>query len=83
MVFRKIRKIFGRDYVQLLEERYTSIEELKQLIEDDPNNELYTSDLEDWQYFIANPNETIDVDKIRFTQEQANNIKRIIEKRRV
>lgn len=83
MVFGKIRQIFGRDYVHLLEERYTSIEELKHLIENDPNNELYTSDLEDWQYFIANPNETIDVDKIRFTQEQANNIKRIIEKRRV
>ena len=83
MVFGKIKRIIGRDYVHLLEERYQSIEDLKELIENDPNNELYTSDLEDWQYFIANPDETVDVDKIRFTLEQANNIKRIIEKRRV
>ena len=83
MVFGKIKRILGIDYVHLLEERYESIEELKNLIENDPNNELYASDLEDWEYFIANPNETIDVTKIRFTQEQANNIKRIIEKRRI
>ncbi len=60
MIIQLTRKINGRALVQELEKTYGSIDALEELYQENLDNlKLYT-DLEDWKYFLENPQEVIE-----------------------
>ena len=65
---RMVRKIKGKDKVKDLENQYKTIENLKRIIETDEGNMLHELDLENWEYYRANPEEHLEEGKTIFVQ---------------
>jgi hypothetical protein len=63
------RQVTGEELIQDLKKAYGSIYELEKLYENNLDNlKLYT-DLEDWKYFLENPDEIIEDGKTIITDE--------------
>ncbi|KZX14453.1 HVO_A0114 family putative DNA-binding protein [Methanobrevibacter filiformis] len=63
-----IRKIKGKNKIQELEKTYGTINNLKKLFKKDDENMLLYSDIEDWEYFINNPEEELEEGKTVFLE---------------
>jgi hypothetical protein len=59
MILKLVKEMNGQEFVQKLEKKYHSIDHLKRLIENDPENVLYPLDLEDWLYHLEHPQATV------------------------
>jgi len=68
IALRMIREISGKEKINELEKTYGSIKNLKRLFENDNENMLLYSDLEDWEYFLKHPDETIEEGKTIFPE---------------
>lgn len=79
VVLERVWKIMGKDYINFMEKRYQSIDHLKMLIEKDPNNELYSGDLENWKYYLKNPEKPVNVPEVQISPEEEQRIKRLME----
>ena len=55
-----IKKILGKELVNIYKEEYGSIKALETLSKDNPENMKFFSDLEDWEFFGKNPNDEIE-----------------------
>jgi DNA-binding MarR family transcriptional regulator len=66
-----IRKIKGKEKINELEAVYGSIKNLKRLFERDDENMLLYSDLEDWEYFMNNPDEELEEGKTIFIKNDS------------
>lgn len=69
MMLKLKREMIGAEFVQQMEEKYESIDKLKRLIEKDPENPLYTLDLDDWIYHLEHPEAKIEQEDIIFIQD--------------
>jgi len=65
---RMIRKIKGKEKIKELENQYKNIENLKRLLETDEGNMLHKLDLENWEYYLENPEEYLEEGKTIFVQ---------------
>lgn len=59
MILKLVKEMNGKEFTQKLEQKYRSMDNLKKLISNDPENALYQLDLEDWTYHLENPDEKI------------------------
>jgi hypothetical protein len=59
MILKLVKEMNGQEFVQNLEKKYSSVDHLKRLIENDPENVLYPLDLEDWLYHLEHPQATV------------------------
>ena len=66
---RLIKKIKGKDKVKELENQYKTIENLKKIMETDEGNMLHELDLENWEYYFANPEEYLEEGKTVFVEK--------------
>jgi len=64
-----VRQIKAKEMIKEFEDNYKSIESLERAFNRDPDNVKLQMDLEDWKYFIKNPDETIKDGKILMTNE--------------
>jgi len=53
-----VREIKGKDLVKEFEKIYGKIEDLKKIFDEGKGNMKLEMDLEDWEYFLENPEET-------------------------
>jgi len=65
---RMVRKIKGKDKVKDLENQYKTIENLKRIMATDEGNMLHELDLENWEYYGANPEEYLEEGKTIFVE---------------
>lgn len=63
-----VRKIKGKDKIRELEEKYGTFQNLNKLFENDDENMLVYSDIEDWEYFIEHPDEDLEEGKTIFLE---------------
>ncbi|MCL2116630.1 MAG: winged helix-turn-helix transcriptional regulator, partial [Methanobrevibacter sp.] len=69
IVINLIRKVKSRKMIEEFENKYGSFESLERAFKKDPKNVKLHMDLEDWIYFMKNPDETIKDGKIVMTNE--------------
>ncbi|WP_321421955.1 MarR family transcriptional regulator [uncultured Methanobacterium sp.] len=55
MIIKLVRQMNGSELVEMLKEKYGSMDNLKRLMEKDTENVLYPLDLEDWLYHLEHP----------------------------
>lgn len=60
MQLKLVRHTRGWEFIQNLEDRYGTREDLERLIKKDPENFLYHLDLEKWQYHLKNPHAVVE-----------------------
>ena len=69
IVINLIRKVKAQKMIEEFENKYGSFESLERAFKRDPKNVKLHMDLEDWIYFMKNPDETIKDGKIVMTNE--------------
>jgi len=62
------RTIKGKDYIKEMEEEHGSVEELKQIFKDGKGDMKLELDLEDWEYFLDNPEEDLEQTRIIYDE---------------
>jgi DNA-binding Lrp family transcriptional regulator len=65
---RMIRKIQGKDKIKELEEKYKNLKNLKMILKIDEGNMLHQLDLENWEYYLENPEEYLEEGKTIFIE---------------
>ncbi|MGL4669840.1 MAG: MarR family transcriptional regulator, partial [Methanobacteriaceae archaeon] len=66
IAIRMIKKTIGRNIVDEYIKTYGSIENLKNVIKRDPDNIKTNYDLEEWEYYLKNPEEEVEDGKTIF-----------------
>ncbi|MDR0911328.1 MAG: MarR family transcriptional regulator [Methanobrevibacter sp.] len=66
VAIRMIKKIQGKDKIKELEQEYKNINNLKRILESDQGNMLHELDLENWEYYLENPEEYLEEGKTIF-----------------
>lgn len=69
MILKLVRETTANEFIQLLKKKYRNIDNLKRLIEKDPNNPLYKLDLDDWLYHLDKPNAKIKESETIFVKD--------------
>jgi DNA-binding MarR family transcriptional regulator len=69
VAIRMIKKIQGKDKIKELENEYKNINNLKRILESDQSNMLHELDLENWEYYLKNPEEYLEEGKTIFIDE--------------
>lgn len=69
MQLKLVRHTRGWEYIQNLEDRYGTREDLERLIEKDPENFLYQLDLEKWRYYQEHPQAVVEERETIFLQD--------------
>ncbi|WP_211261730.1 HVO_A0114 family putative DNA-binding protein [Methanobrevibacter filiformis] len=61
-----MRKIKGKELIEEFETIYGSINHLKEIIEKEEKNMKLEMDFEDWEYFLENPEEEMEQERILY-----------------
>lgn len=69
MILKLVKEMTGEEFIQLLEKEYRSMDNLKRLIERDPENALYQLDLDDWKYHLEHPDEIVKQSETLFVKD--------------
>jgi predicted transcriptional regulator len=69
MILKLVKEMTGEEFIQLLEKEYRSLDNLKRLIERDPENALYQLDLDDWKYHLEHPDEIVKQSQTLFVKD--------------
>lgn len=69
MILKLVKEMTGEEFIQLLEKEYRSLDNLKRLIERDPENALYQLDLDDWKYHLEHPDEIVKQSETLFVKD--------------
>lgn len=69
MQLKLVRHTRGWEYIQNLEDRYGTREDLERLIKKDPENFLYQLDLEKWSYYQEHPQAVVEERETIFLQD--------------
>ena len=69
MILKLVKEMTGEEFIQLLEKEYRSLDNLKRLIERDPENALYQLDLDDWKYHLEHPDEIVKQSETLFLKD--------------
>ncbi|EKQ54187.1 MAG: hypothetical protein B655_0989 [Methanobacterium sp. Maddingley MBC34] len=69
MILKLIREMTGKELVLKFKEKYGSVDTLKRLIKNDPENVLYPLDLEDWLYHLEHPEAMVPESETIFLQD--------------
>jgi len=69
MILKLIREMTGKELVLKFKEKYGSVDTLKRLIKNDPENVLYPLDLEDWFYHLEHPEAMVTESETIFLQD--------------
>jgi len=64
-----IKELSGKSLIEEFKKMYGTIEALERAFERDPENVKLHMDLEDWEYYIDNPNEIIKQTEIIYTEK--------------
>ena len=64
-----IKDMTGKDLINEFEEIYGSIERLRRIFKKDPENMKLYTDLDEWEYFLENPNENVQKKHVKFTED--------------
>ena len=63
------RKLKGTKLIKDFEYEYGSLENLKKLLEKDPENVLFQLNIDDWEYYLNHPENSIKEEQIIFTED--------------
>ena len=66
-----IKKRSGSAFIQELKEKYQSLEDLKRLMKNHPENLLYPLDYDEWLYYLEHPSEIIETEDVIFLKNTA------------
>jgi predicted transcriptional regulator len=69
MILKLVKEMTGEEFIRLLEKEYRSLDNLKRLIERDPENALYQLDLDDWKYHLEHPDEIVKQSQTLFVKD--------------
>lgn len=69
MEVKLIKEMTGKELIKELESTYGSLNKLKRTYKRNKNNMKLYTDLEDWKYFLKNPNEKAKQSKVVYTDD--------------
>ncbi len=69
MRLKLVKEMKGREFVHKMEEQYGSMDKLQRLVEKYPKNYLYSLDLDDWNYFLENPDDPVKQTDVLFVDK--------------
>mgnify|MGYP001230878537 CR=1 FL=1 len=69
MILKLVKEMKGSEFVQKMEEKYGSMDKLERLIKNDPENYLYTLDLDDWIFHLEHSDAPIKQTEVLFVDK--------------
>jgi len=69
-----IRKINGKGLIKLFKEKYGSLESLEKVFKEKKGNMKMKLDLDDWKYFLKNPDEKVEDSETIFVENMNINL---------
>ena len=69
-----IRKIDGKGLIELFKDRYGSLEDLEKIFKEKKGNMKMKLDLDDWKYFLKNPDEKVEDSETIFVENMSINL---------